>query len=249
MSNSAGTPGAITRRQMIRRIGLTALIAGPGAGLLSACATSGGEAPAASASAAPSAGGAVSAANPLGVAADAPLEVVIFNGGFGDKYATDVHEPLYKKAFPKAEIKHSATQADRRPCCSRGSPAATRRSSSTTPAAKLMDFGALVAGRSAPGPHRAVRRAVGRRPEQEGPRHRRPRHRRAGLVQRQAVRPELRLHRLRHLVLRQAVRGERLDRRRRPGTSSPPCCDKIKAKGIAPVRLRRRERRRTTSGT
>nr|BFE82699.1 hypothetical protein GCM10020093_053000 [Planobispora longispora] len=39
-----------------------------------------------------------------------PLEVVIFKGGLGDSYATDVHEPLYKKTFPQAEIKHVATQ-------------------------------------------------------------------------------------------------------------------------------------------
>ncbi|MEU4535296.1 N-acetylglucosamine/diacetylchitobiose ABC transporter substrate-binding protein [Streptosporangium sp. NPDC023825] len=110
MSNSAGTPGDITRRQMLRRIGMSALIAGPGAGLLTACATGGGAAPAAPASAAPSAGGAVSAKNPFGVAADAPLEVVIFKGGLGDSYATEVHEPLYKKAFPQAQIKHVATQ-------------------------------------------------------------------------------------------------------------------------------------------
>ncbi len=110
MSNSAGTPGDITRRQMLRRIGLTALVAGPAAGLLSACATGGGAAPSATSSAAPSSGGAVSAANPFGVAADAPLEVVIFKGGLGDSYATDVHEPLYKKAFPQATVKHVATQ-------------------------------------------------------------------------------------------------------------------------------------------
>ncbi|GIH77947.1 N-acetylglucosamine/diacetylchitobiose ABC transporter substrate-binding protein [Planobispora longispora] len=109
MSKSAGTPGEITRRQMLRRIGLTALVAGPGAGLLSACATAGS--PAATSSAAPTAGGAAtSAANPFGVAANAPLEVVIFKGGLGDSYATDVHEPLYKKTFPQAEIKHVATQ-------------------------------------------------------------------------------------------------------------------------------------------
>ncbi|GAA4187761.1 N-acetylglucosamine/diacetylchitobiose ABC transporter substrate-binding protein [Streptosporangium oxazolinicum] len=109
MSTSAGTPGDITRRQMLRRIGMTALIAGPGGGLLTACAT-GGTTPAAPASAAPSAGGAVSATNPFGVAADAPLEVVIFKGGLGDSYATEIHEPLYKKAFPQAQIKHVATQ-------------------------------------------------------------------------------------------------------------------------------------------
>ncbi|GII78406.1 carbohydrate ABC transporter, N-acetylglucosamine/diacetylchitobiose-binding protein [Sphaerisporangium rufum] len=108
MSYAGGTPKDITRRQMLRRIGLTALVAGPAGGLLSACATSGG-APAASA--APSAGGAAtSAANPFGVKADAPLEVVIFKGGLGDSYATDVHEPMYTKEFPKASVKHVATQ-------------------------------------------------------------------------------------------------------------------------------------------
>lgn len=105
MSSSAGTPGDVTRRQLFRRIGLTALAAGPATGLLGACAT-GGPAPAASSSG----GGPVSAANPFGVGPAAPLEVVIFKGGLGDGYATEVHEPLYKKAFPKATVEHIATQ-------------------------------------------------------------------------------------------------------------------------------------------
>jgi N-acetylglucosamine transport system substrate-binding protein len=50
-----------------------------------------------------------STANPLGVKEDAPLEIVIFNGGFGEDYAK-AHEAMYKERFPKAEIKHSATQ-------------------------------------------------------------------------------------------------------------------------------------------
>src|SRR5690349_13384939 len=50
-----------------------------------------------------------SAQNPLGVKEDAPLEVVIFNGGFGEDYAK-AHEAMYKERYPKAEIKHSATQ-------------------------------------------------------------------------------------------------------------------------------------------
>lgn len=108
MSYSAGTPREITRRQMLRRIGLTALVAGPGAGMLGACATSGGGA--ASTPAASGSGAATSAANPFGVKADAALEVVIFKGGLGDAYATDIHEPLYKKEFPKASVKHVATQ-------------------------------------------------------------------------------------------------------------------------------------------
>ena len=53
--------------------------------------------------------GAVSAANPLGVKQDAPLEVVIFNGGFGEEYAK-AHEAMYRGRFPQATIKHSATQ-------------------------------------------------------------------------------------------------------------------------------------------
>jgi N-acetylglucosamine transport system substrate-binding protein len=50
-----------------------------------------------------------STANPLGVKKDAPLEVVIFNGGFGEEYAK-VHERMYRERYPKAVIKHSATQ-------------------------------------------------------------------------------------------------------------------------------------------
>ena len=54
-------------------------------------------------------GGDASAANPLGVKEDAPLEVVIFNGGFGEEYAK-AHEAMYSRRYPKATIKHSATQ-------------------------------------------------------------------------------------------------------------------------------------------
>jgi N-acetylglucosamine transport system substrate-binding protein len=100
------TPREITRRQMLRRVGLTALVAGPAAGLLSSCATSGDSA---TPSTAPSAA-ATSATNPFGVKADAPLEVVIFKGGYSDEYATQSHEPLYKKEFPQAQIKHQGIQ-------------------------------------------------------------------------------------------------------------------------------------------
>jgi N-acetylglucosamine transport system substrate-binding protein len=53
--------------------------------------------------------GQTSANNPLGVKEDAPLEVVIFNGGFGEEYAK-AHEAMYQQRYPKAQIKHSATQ-------------------------------------------------------------------------------------------------------------------------------------------
>ncbi len=107
MAHFDGTPREITRRQLLRRIGLTAVVVGPAAGFLSACATSGGGD--SEQTTAPSAA-ATSADNPFGVKATAPLEVVIFKGGLGDSYATDVHEPLYKKEFPQAQIKHVATQ-------------------------------------------------------------------------------------------------------------------------------------------
>jgi N-acetylglucosamine transport system substrate-binding protein len=93
---------SVDRRTLLRRAAAVGLVALPGASLLSACATGGGG------SNDSSGGGKKSANNPLGVKEDAPLDVVIFNGAFGDKYATDVHEPMYKKEFPKATIKHEA---------------------------------------------------------------------------------------------------------------------------------------------
>jgi N-acetylglucosamine transport system substrate-binding protein len=50
-----------------------------------------------------------SAANPLGVDEKAPLEIVIFNGGFGEEYAK-AHEAMYKQRHPGTAITHSATQ-------------------------------------------------------------------------------------------------------------------------------------------
>jgi N-acetylglucosamine transport system substrate-binding protein len=100
-------PGEITRRQLLRRIGLTAFVAGPGAGLLAACATSGAGAPAA----VPITTAASSnAKNPFNVDPKKPLEVTIFSGGYSDAYAKDLHEEMYKKEFPGVTVKHNATQ-------------------------------------------------------------------------------------------------------------------------------------------
>ncbi|MFF5075958.1 N-acetylglucosamine/diacetylchitobiose ABC transporter substrate-binding protein [Actinoplanes sp. NPDC000266] len=88
----------ISRRGLLRgTAGVTA------AGALGGCAMGGGD------DSEDDAKGSVSANNPLGVKDDAPLEVVIFNGGFGEEYAK-AHEAMYKELHPKAEIKHSATQ-------------------------------------------------------------------------------------------------------------------------------------------
>jgi N-acetylglucosamine transport system substrate-binding protein len=79
-------------------------MATPAAGLLTGCAMgdddSGGES---------ANQGEKTAENPFGVKADAPLEVVIFNGGYGEEYAK-AHEAMYNEKYPNAKITHSATQ-------------------------------------------------------------------------------------------------------------------------------------------
>ncbi|MET8001380.1 N-acetylglucosamine/diacetylchitobiose ABC transporter substrate-binding protein [Nonomuraea glycinis] len=94
------TPHSITRRALLRAAAIA-----PVAGALAACATPQSQAPASSA--APLA---TSAANPFGVDAKKPLEVWIFDGGFGDAYATDIHQPLFKTKYPDAAIKHNTTK-------------------------------------------------------------------------------------------------------------------------------------------
>ncbi|SCG44710.1 N-acetylglucosamine/diacetylchitobiose ABC transporter substrate-binding protein [Micromonospora coxensis] len=139
MSITPGNPAELNRRTLLGRAAAAGLLATPAVSLLGACATSGSDEGASKAEE-----GTKSAANPLGVKDDAPLEVVIFNGGYGEKYATDVHEPLYKKAFPKAEIKHQSTQAVStvlQPRFASGNPPEFVNNSGE----KLIDFGSLVA--------------------------------------------------------------------------------------------------------
>lgn len=139
MSLNPDRTSALDRRTMLRRAATAGLLATPAAGLLAGCATSGGD----GGDNKEAATGTKTAQNPLGVAEDAALEVVIFNGGYGEKYATDVHQPLYKKAFPKAEIKHQATQAVStvlQPRFAAGDPPDFVNNSGE----KFLDFGALV---------------------------------------------------------------------------------------------------------
>ncbi|GAB3154512.1 N-acetylglucosamine/diacetylchitobiose ABC transporter substrate-binding protein [Micromonospora sonneratiae] len=139
MSVSPDSSSDLSRRTVLRRAAAVGLLATPAAGLLSACATSGGDEKNETVGT-----GTKTAQNPLGVKEDAPIEVVIFNGGYGEKYATDVHQPLYKKAFPKAEIKHQSTQAIStilQPRFASGQPPEFVNNSGE----KSMDFGALVA--------------------------------------------------------------------------------------------------------
>jgi N-acetylglucosamine transport system substrate-binding protein len=130
----------IDRRTMLRRAAAVGLVAVPGFSLLSACATSGSGDNNNS-----SGGGKKSSTNPLGVKEDAALDVVIFNGGYGDKYATDVHEPLYKKAFPKATVKHESVTTISKTLQPRYASGTNVPDVVDNSGSDLMDFGALVA--------------------------------------------------------------------------------------------------------
>ncbi|MBE1492029.1 N-acetylglucosamine/diacetylchitobiose ABC transporter substrate-binding protein [Plantactinospora soyae] len=141
-TTGAGLPAALSasRRTVLRRAAAVGLLAIPAAGFLGACATSGGD----DEGTTEQDTGTKSATNPLGVKEDAALEIIIFNGGYGEKYATDVHEKLYQTAFPKAQIKHQATQAVStvlQPRFAAGDPPEFVNNSGE----KFLDFGALVA--------------------------------------------------------------------------------------------------------
>jgi N-acetylglucosamine transport system substrate-binding protein len=91
----------LNRRDVLKRTAAIGMLAGPAAGLLGACASGGGNTN--------SGTGSKTKTNPLGVKEDAPLDVVIFKGGYGDDWAKN-DEALYTKSFPKAKIKHTGTQ-------------------------------------------------------------------------------------------------------------------------------------------
>lgn len=93
----------VNRRDLIKRAAAVGLLAAPSAGLLSACASSG------SGNDKGTTKGEKSKDNPFGVANDAPLDVVIFKGGYGDAYAIEF-EKIYKKRFSGAKVSHLGTQ-------------------------------------------------------------------------------------------------------------------------------------------
>jgi N-acetylglucosamine transport system substrate-binding protein len=102
MSAPSTSDSSVSRRDLLQRATAAGVLAATGGGVLSACAMGGGGGND------KAEGGAKNSANPLGVSESAPLEVVIFNGGFGEEYAK-AHEAMYKERYPKAEVKHSAT--------------------------------------------------------------------------------------------------------------------------------------------
>jgi len=96
-------PSGSTRRQMLGRSAAAAVVAGPAAGWLSGCST------AEQAGSAPlplSNNGGDS--NPFNVDGDRALDVVIFDGGYSDRYAAEGHEVMYHNRYPEAPIAHIA---------------------------------------------------------------------------------------------------------------------------------------------
>ncbi|MEU9578479.1 N-acetylglucosamine/diacetylchitobiose ABC transporter substrate-binding protein [Streptomyces chilikensis] len=102
-NTTSGAVDGVGRRDLIKRSAALGLAAVPATGFLSACASGGGE------DTEKPAQGSKTAKNPLGVAADAPMEFVLFNGGFGKEYGEDAVK-VYEKSFPKSKVTFTATQ-------------------------------------------------------------------------------------------------------------------------------------------
>ncbi|MFF3750917.1 N-acetylglucosamine/diacetylchitobiose ABC transporter substrate-binding protein [Streptomyces sp. NPDC002018] len=92
----------LNRRDLMRRAAAVGLAVTPAAAFLSSCATPAEKRQKVSRSA-------PSGKNPFGVNGSAPLEVVVFDGGLGVRYVEDA-AAQYRRTFPKAKVKNTATQ-------------------------------------------------------------------------------------------------------------------------------------------
>ncbi|MDI3402350.1 N-acetylglucosamine/diacetylchitobiose ABC transporter substrate-binding protein [Streptomyces cavernicola] len=93
----------VGRRDLIKRSAALGLISVPAMSFLSACASGGGGADDKVDK------GKKSKDNPLAVNGGAPLDFVLFDGGFGTQYAKDAIK-VYEGKFPKAKVKFTPTQ-------------------------------------------------------------------------------------------------------------------------------------------
>ncbi|MBB2941404.1 N-acetylglucosamine transport system substrate-binding protein [Actinoplanes lutulentus] len=132
------TGSELDRRTLLRRAAAVGIAATPAVGMLSACVGGGADEDTPE-----QATGEKSADNPLGIDPKTGIEIVIFDGGLGTKYATDVDTPLYNKKWPDSKVTYSATQEVStvvQPRINAGdAPDMINNSGS-----KLMDFGAVV---------------------------------------------------------------------------------------------------------
>lgn len=99
-----------SRRTFLQRVALSGLAAGPGSALLAACAGGGSDDDpdtAGSTDAGATDDPAAEADNPFGLDPEGEVEIFIFDGGFGDAYATEIHEPLLQAKWPNLTINHN----------------------------------------------------------------------------------------------------------------------------------------------
>ena len=137
-----------------------------------------------------------------------PLEVWIFDGGFGDAYATDIHQPLFKTKYPERGDQAQRDQGDHQ-----GPPAALRR---RQPAGGHRQLRRQRHGLRRAGPGRPARRTSPRccdAPSWDDPAvkvqgHHRPGRDRVRHLRRQVQRARLRQLHLRHLVLAEGSSGD-----------------------------------------
>lgn len=97
-----GSTSDVNRRGVIKRAAAIGLVAAPGMTALSACASGSDDSGDDKVNK-----GTKSDKNPLGVNKTAGVEVVIFDGGYGDQYAKDAHK-VFEKTYGK--VKHESTQ-------------------------------------------------------------------------------------------------------------------------------------------
>ena len=97
--------GNYSRRSLLRRA------AGLGLSLPAAAALFAGVVPLSALAQATPEGTPSGATNPLGVDPTAPLDAVIFKGGYGDDYAVNVNTTLYGKLYPDAKITYQGIVA------------------------------------------------------------------------------------------------------------------------------------------
>ncbi|MGH8822970.1 MAG: N-acetylglucosamine/diacetylchitobiose ABC transporter substrate-binding protein [Jiangellaceae bacterium] len=95
-----------SRRTFLQRVALSGLAVGPGSAFLAACAGGGGDDEEPDAAGSPRPTG--DADNPLGIDPNGEVEIFIFDGGFTDRYAVEVHEPILQGKWPDLTINHNA---------------------------------------------------------------------------------------------------------------------------------------------
>ncbi|WP_431037611.1 N-acetylglucosamine/diacetylchitobiose ABC transporter substrate-binding protein [Streptomyces sp. P6-2-1] len=104
MGSSRANGHGLGRRDLIKRSAAIGLVTVPTMSFLASCASSDS-----GSDDKPEKKGTKSGKNPLGVNESAPLDFVLFDGGFGSEYGKDA-VAIYEKNFPKAKVKFTPTQ-------------------------------------------------------------------------------------------------------------------------------------------